>query len=103
MIDKGQRGPALTFLGRICLGAQTDRADVIRPINGPDFIRPQDRNTVLLEYGQHHPERERSEKVELMGHRCTPHLHLHLTGRAHALFKVTTDAAFVLFFKKTVL
>lgn len=25
-------------MGCICLGAQTDSADVIRPITGPDFI-----------------------------------------------------------------
>lgn len=34
-----------------------------------------------------------------MGHSCTPHLHLDLTGWAHALFKVTTGSTFVLFSK----
>ena len=66
----------------------------------PDFIRPWDQNIVLLEYGQHHPERESIEKVKLMGHCCTPHLHLDLTGRAHVLFKVKTDSTFVLFSKE---
>lgn len=74
-------------------------ADVIRPINGPDFIRPWDRNVVLLEYGQHHPEREGGEKVQLMGHCCTPHLHLDITVYTQALFKVTAGSTLVLFSK----
>lgn len=56
-------------------------------------------NAVLLESGQHHPERMRIEKAKLMGRSRSPHLHLDLTGRVHALFKVTTDATFVPFSK----
>jgi len=43
---------------------------------------------VCLKYGQHCTKTEGSEKVKLMGHLCTSHLYLHLTGHDHAVFEV---------------
>lgn len=99
MIDKRQRGwhqPSwVAFVSQHRRTVQMSSG----PSAGQTLSGPGIRAQSFLEYGQHDPDRESSEKAALMGHSCTPHLHLDLTGRARALFKVTTDATFVLLSK----